>query len=66
MKAALVEIVPEDQTITFTLTAPFKVTAKTRAKIEMLLFAGRAHPQKNWVTQGVCGGKQGVGEVAGV
>jgi hypothetical protein len=40
LKAALAEVVPEDQTVIFTLTAPIKLPAKTAAAIEELVRNG--------------------------
>jgi hypothetical protein len=40
LKAALAEIVPEDQTVIFTLTAPIKLPAKTTTAIEGLVREG--------------------------
>jgi hypothetical protein len=40
LKAALAEIVPQDQTVIFTVTAPIRHPAKTTAAIESLVRAG--------------------------
>jgi hypothetical protein len=40
LKTTLAEIVPEDQTVIFTLTAPIKLPAKTAAAIEGLVRDG--------------------------
>ncbi|HEX4198705.1 MAG TPA: hypothetical protein VHZ26_14810 [Caulobacteraceae bacterium] len=40
LKAALDGVVPEDQTVVFTVTAPIKVRAKTAAALESLVRGG--------------------------
>ena len=42
LKAALAEVVPEGEAVIFTVTAPIRRSAKTRAAIEALVRAGLA------------------------
>jgi hypothetical protein len=63
LKIALAEVVPEDQAVIFTLTAPIKLPAKTAAAIEALVRDG---PPAGEVRSTICGNKIRLRRIAGV
>jgi hypothetical protein len=52
LKAALASVVPEGQTLVFTISAPIRLPAKTAAALEDMVRSGPRDPQRHEIVHG--------------